>query len=115
MRPLPRGDVWGFYASPGGVTELSPALQRWERWGEMIQVPEGRPSSHAQSSGLGIDIRFFAQPVRTSPSACNTQPGSATDKDRPRAGSSGPPAVAGIPNRNSVRSESTPADTASAV
>src|ERR1019366_9375961 len=56
----------GFYASPGGATELSPALQRWERWGEMIQVPEGRPSSHAKSSGLGIAVRFFAQPVRTS-------------------------------------------------
>src|ERR1019366_236671 len=110
MRPLPRGDVWGFYASPGGVTELSPALQRWERWGEMIQVPEGRPSSRAQSSGLASTSEFFAQPVRTSPSACNTPPGSATDKDRPRADSSDPPAIAGIPNRNSARRDSTPAD-----
>src|ERR1035437_4020724 len=34
-------------SSPGGATELSPALQRWGKWNKRYQVPEVRPSSHA--------------------------------------------------------------------
>jgi hypothetical protein len=29
---------------PGGATQLSPALQRWERARKITQVPEGRPA-----------------------------------------------------------------------
>ena len=36
--------------APGGANQLSPARQRWEKVGEMIRVPEGRPSSHAHIS-----------------------------------------------------------------
>src|SRR5208337_320874 len=36
--------------SPGGATELSPALQRWEAVEKMIQVPEGRPNSRANAT-----------------------------------------------------------------
>ena len=36
---------------PGGAFELSPALQRWEEVGKSTQVPEGRPSPQARTSG----------------------------------------------------------------
>src|ERR1035441_9372771 len=35
--------------SPGGASELSPALEALGKVEEMIQVPEGRPTSHADS------------------------------------------------------------------
>ena len=45
-------------SSPGGATELSPALQRWEELKELIQVPEGRPSPRAHAPMLGKNQDF---------------------------------------------------------
>ncbi len=57
---MPRCD-WYKYArqsSPGGTTELSPALQRWERWKEKLK---SRRDDRGLTlfEGLGIDPRLF--------------------------------------------------------
>jgi hypothetical protein len=47
--------------APGGANQLSPGRQRWEKVGEMIRVPEGRPSSHAHISRAVKNPRFVSE------------------------------------------------------
>src|ERR1019366_10136244 len=45
--------------SPGGTTELSPALQRWEKWSTRFKSRDDRVFVHALQ-GLGVDLRVLA-------------------------------------------------------
>src|ERR1017187_1621806 len=46
--------------SPGGATELSPALQRWEKWSTRFKSRrDDRVSVHALQ-GLSLDLRVLA-------------------------------------------------------
>ena len=53
--------------APEGQTSLAQRFQRWEKCKIMIQVPEGRPSSHARSLGTGQRKSAFSAASLSAP------------------------------------------------
>src|SRR5260221_6229283 len=45
LLPIKDARSGGEKSNPGGESELSPALKRWDKWRRGFQVPEGRPNS----------------------------------------------------------------------